>query len=107
MKEVDLSQISLLTQDDDGTLRLQGSRVTVDALIAAYRRGDTPDQIHEGFPSLSVDEIQKAIDWYLANRNDVDNYLKDRVVQAESMRRCIESRPDQAALREMLRERRS
>jgi uncharacterized protein (DUF433 family) len=106
MKELNFSQTSLFSQDEDGTLRLHGCRVTLDTLIAAYLRGDTPEQIHEGFPSLSLVEIQKAIDWYLANRSDVDDYLKDRLVEAESMRRCVESRPDQAALRQMMRERR-
>ena len=106
MKELNFSQTSLLTQDEDGTLRLHGSRVTLDTFIAAYLRGDTPEQIHEGFPTLAVVEIQEAIDWYLANRSDVDDYLKDRLVEAESMQRYIESRPEQAALRQMLRERR-
>ena len=106
MKEVNFSQTSLLSQNEDGTLRLHGSRVTLDTLIGAYLRGDTPGQIHEGFPSIAVVEIQKVIEWYLANRCDVDAYLEDRTAEAETMRRWIESRPEQATLREMLRERR-
>ena len=106
MKQLNVSQISPLTQDPDGTLRLHGSRVTLDTFIAACNRGDTPEQIHEGFPALSAVVIQRTLDWYLANQRDVDEYLSDRVVEAEVMRRCVERRADQVALREMLRERR-
>ena len=88
-----------------GTFRLRGSRVTLDTFVTAYKRGETVEQIHEGFPSLSLEKIQKAIDWYLANQDHADNYLNDRFVEGEELRRHIQSRPEYTAFREMLRER--
>ena len=32
-----------LTEDDDGVIRVGGSRVTLDTVIHAYRKGFTPD----------------------------------------------------------------
>src|SRR4029453_9668216 len=39
-----------LDQDDDGTIRLRGSRVTLETLVGAFKRGDSPEEIQEGFP---------------------------------------------------------
>ena len=93
-----------LRQDDGGTIRVTGSRVTIDTLVARYWQGDTFEDIHEGFPSVSVDAIQKIINWYLANRSEVDEYLRKRYDEAEILRQKIESQPSyQAFLKEFER----
>ena len=91
-----------LRQDAGGTIRVTGSRITIDILIARYWQGDTFEDIHEGFPSVSVEAIQKIINWYLANRSEVDEYIRKRDEEAETLRREIESQPGYIALREKL-----
>ena len=95
-----------LRQDDGGTIRVTGSRITIDILVARYWQGDTFEEIHEGFPSVPVEAIQKIINWYLANRSEVDEYLRKRAEEAEILRREIESQPRyQAFLKEFERRR--
>jgi len=88
-----------LRRDDAGTIRVTGSRVTIDILVARYWQGHTFEEIHEGFPSVSVEAIQKIINWYLANRSEVDEYLRKENEEAEMLRREIESQPGYIALR--------
>lgn len=93
-----------LRQDDGGMIRVTGSRVTIDILVARYWRGDTFEEIHEGFPSVSIEAIQKIIHWYLANRSEVDEYIRRENEKAERLRQKIESQPSyQAFLKEFER----
>ena len=47
---LEFSLTAPLDQDDDGTVRLRGSRVTLETLVGAFKRGDSPEEIQEGFP---------------------------------------------------------
>ena len=106
MKQLNFSQMAPVSQDPDGTIRLHGSRVTLDTLIAVFKRGDTAVEIQEGFPSLRLSQINDAIAWYLSNQVDADNYLDERAAQSEAIRQLVKSRPDHVAFREMMRQRR-
>ena len=96
-----------LTQNADGTIRVKGSRVTISSLVAKYLQGDTVDDIHEGFPSVPPEAIEKIINWYLANRTEVDEYIRKQDEEAEIIRREIESQPANIALREKLMRRKA
>ena len=106
MKLLNIARTAPLNQDSEGTIRLRGSRVTLDTLVRALKNGNTPEQIQQGFPSLSLAQINGAIAWYLNHQAAVEEYLKERDVEAESVRRDVESRPDHAELRETIRQRR-
>jgi uncharacterized protein (DUF433 family) len=95
-----------LNQDRDGTIRVKGSRVTLDTLVGIFKRGDTLEEIHEGFPSLSLEQINAVIGWYLNHQAEADEYLEERYIEAERLRREIESQPEYIAFREKLQRRR-
>jgi uncharacterized protein (DUF433 family) len=95
-----------LDQDDDGTIRLRGSRVTLETLVGAFKRGDSPEEIQEGFPGLSLAQIYGAIAWYLDNQVDAELYLNQRGTEAAETRHQIERRPEYTAFRESMRRRR-
>jgi uncharacterized protein (DUF433 family) len=95
-----------LDQDEDGTIRLKGSRVTLETLVGAIKRGDTPEEIQEGFPGLALAQIQGAIAWYFKNQVDADNYLNQRATEADATRHQLESQPDYTTFRELMRRRR-
>jgi hypothetical protein len=56
---------SPLHQDVEGSIRVIGSRITLDTLVHKFQLGDTPEDLHEGFPSLSLAQIRAVIAWYL------------------------------------------
>jgi len=92
-----------LNYDDKGTIRVKGSRVTLDTIVGRMQVGDTLEEIHEGFPSVTLAQINTIIDWYLNNQVEADEYLQEQEAEGERLRKEIESRPEYAAFREKLR----
>jgi len=105
MIQLDLTQTPPLVQEDDGTVRLAGSRVTLDTIVGAYRRGDIPHEIQEGFSSISMRQIYGTIAYYLEHEAEVEAYLEWRKEAGEAIRREIESGQDTIGFRERLRKR--
>ncbi len=91
MIQLETKQTLPLTLWEDGTIRITNSRVTLDVIIHAYLRGEAPEEIHEGFPSLKLRDIYGAIYYYLENKDRVDEYLRDQERLAEETRHFIES----------------
>ncbi|HEX7334544.1 MAG TPA: DUF433 domain-containing protein [Pyrinomonadaceae bacterium] len=94
-----------LTQWENGTIRVIGSRVTLDTIIGRMQVGDTPEEIHEGFPTVTLEQINTIIGWYLNNQVEADEYLQEQDAEAERIRQEIESEPEYIARREELRRR--
>jgi uncharacterized protein (DUF433 family) len=42
-----------------------GTRIMPDAILNSYELGDTVERIHEGFPTLSVPQIERLIEFGL------------------------------------------
>lgn len=95
-----------LHEDESGTVRVKGSRITLDIIVGAFNRGETAEEIQDGFPTLSVAQVNAVIAWYLNNRLDADDYLKTCEEEAEALRRIIESQPSYIARRARLLKRR-
>jgi len=92
--------------DEYGAIRVGGTRVLLDLIVIRYQQGDTPEQIHEGFPTVKLADIYAVITYYLSNKEVVDEYLRRRDEEAKEIRRKIEAeRPDFFALEAILRER--
>ena len=95
-----------LRKDEYGAVRIANTRVTLDVIVAAYQHGDTPEEINEGFPSLTLADIYAVIAYYLNNQEQLDAYLRERDEQAEKIHREIEAkRPDMFDLRPKLMKR--
>ena len=92
-----------LNYDDRGTIRVKGSRVTLDTLVGYMQVGETPEELHEGFPSVTLAEINTILDWYRNNQVEADKYLREQEAEGERIRKEIESQPEYAAFREKLR----
>lgn len=98
--------IDVIVTDDNGTIRIKGSRVSLDAIVYQFKLGATAEQIQEDFPSLSLREVYGAIYFYLNNEAEIDEYLK-RQEQAEAETiNFIDEHFDSSALRERIRARR-
>jgi uncharacterized protein (DUF433 family) len=92
--------------DADGVVRVVGSRVTLDTIIAAFDEGATPEQIMQDYSSLDLMDIYAVIAYSLRHRPEVDVYLRERARQAEEVREQVAARFDQRGLRERLLARR-
>jgi len=95
---------SPLHQDDRGSIRVIGSRITLDTLVGIYKRGDTLEEIHEGFPSLSLDQIKGVIAWYLNHTSEANEYLA-REGEGDEILKRLQSDPKHQELRELIKQR--
>ncbi|HET6851024.1 MAG TPA: DUF433 domain-containing protein [Pyrinomonadaceae bacterium] len=96
---------SPLHQDDRGAIRVIGSRITLDTLMAAYQRGDAVEEIHDGFPSLSLAQIKSVIAWYLTHTSEADEYLAKGDAEEEELIKRLQSDPRHKERRELLKQR--
>jgi uncharacterized protein (DUF433 family) len=94
-----------LVQDANGTIHVEGSRITLDTIIGQYKQGATPEQIQEDFPTLSLRDIYSVITYYLTYPNEVENYLKERKKEAAQIRAKIEAEFSTQNFRELIRNR--
>ena len=106
MEQLDLTYTVPLTQDQEGTIRIRGSRVTLGSILHSFQQGATAEQIHDSFPSVALRDIYGAIAYYLEHREQIDEYLKAQAQSARDLRRSFENRLDVVAFRDRIRVRR-
>jgi uncharacterized protein (DUF433 family) len=54
-----------------------GSRVSLDSLVYAFLRGESPEGIAESFPAVTLEQVYGAIAFYLSNQETIDAYLQE------------------------------
>ena len=59
----------------EGGYYVTGTRVSLDSLIHAFRRGESPETICQNFEVLQLEEVYGAIAFYLANQAVIVAYL--------------------------------
>jgi len=62
--------------DSQGVPRVGSLAVSLDSVVIAFQEGHSPETIQQLYPALSLEEVYGAVAYYLANRNEVDQYLK-------------------------------
>jgi uncharacterized protein (DUF433 family) len=50
---------------------VRGTRILPDAIVGSYDLGETIDELREGFPSLTVSQIERLIEFSQAQRRQV------------------------------------
>lgn len=73
----------------DGGYWIEGTRVSLDSIVYDFLDGMSPDTIAENFPVLTLEEVYGAITFYLANRGEVDAYLRGADAQFESFQNRV------------------
>ena len=82
-----------LVQLENGAIRVRNSRVTLETIVIRAQVGDTIEDIHRGFPTVSVSQIKDILAWYHDNRAEADEYLQQIEEEWEKLRQWIESQP--------------
>jgi uncharacterized protein (DUF433 family) len=92
--------------DDDGVLRVEGTRVRLETIIDAFKSGSAAEEILLKYPSLNLTDIYAVITYYLWSREEVEAYLEERRRVGEAVRRENETCFPPAGVRERLLARR-
>jgi uncharacterized protein (DUF433 family) len=70
----------------DSGYYIKDARVSLDSVVYAFLRGESPEGIAESFPSLGLEQIFGALAFYIANREVVDQYLREGREEFEALR---------------------
>jgi len=90
------------TVTEQGTILISGTRVSLDSILYHYKLGATPEQIACKFQGLRLADIHLAIAYYLNNRDEVEEYLRQQEAKGDALQQILESDPNyQAAMSEM------
>lgn len=92
-----------LQEWEDGSVRVAGTRVTLETLLGLFNTGVPPEEIARRFDALRLADVYAVVAYYLDNVEAVDAYLGERERLGEELRREAERRfPEQQGLRERL-----
>lgn len=69
-----------------GGYYVAGTRVSLDSVVYAFLRGESPEGIADSFPALSLEQVYGAIAFYLGRREHIDAYLESGQAEFERLR---------------------
>jgi len=87
-------------EERQGNYYVAGTRISLDSIVHAFHRGDSPEAICQNFELLRLKEVYGAIAYYLANQAEIDAYLIRQDEKSAEGRRNVET--PSADLRERL-----
>jgi len=56
-------------------IRLRGSRIGIEAILAEYQEGALPEEIALNYPPVTLEQVHAVITYYLSHRTEMDEYL--------------------------------
>ncbi len=86
-----------LVVTEQGTIRIKGSRVSLDSIIHHFKLGATAEQIVQSFSTLSLGDVYSSIAYYLTHREVIEEYLQQQEAAADVLQEQLESSPDYQA----------
>jgi len=89
-----VTEVMPLEIDQDGTIRIGETRVTLDVVITAFAAGATAEEIVQQYPSLQLADVYHVIGYDLRRPSQIDAYLQQRQAQADAVRQQNEARFD-------------
>ncbi|HKP51272.1 MAG TPA: DUF433 domain-containing protein [Chloroflexia bacterium] len=93
--------------DEDGVVRVNGTRVPLDIIVDAFQDGASAEEIVIRYPTLRLTDVYAVIAYYLHHQTEVDAYLEGERALDDQARQDIEAGPDMIAIRERLLTRQS
>jgi len=94
MNTVDFEPLTVtvpLREDPPGVFRVGNTRVLLELVLHAFKRGESPEAIVRSYRSLRLADVYAVISRYLANPAPFDEYLRRCDEQAEAVRRKLEA----------------
>ncbi len=68
---------------DASTIKIKGHRIGIEHVLRYYLEGYSPEEIAQEYPGLSLETIYATITYYLANQQEIDAYLENRINRDE------------------------
>jgi len=68
----------------DAGFYLIGSRVPIDRVVWEYRNGEDPETIQSHYSTLSLEQVNGAITFYLNHKDEVEQVMEERKRQEDT-----------------------
>ncbi len=92
-----------LRELENGAVRIEGTRVSLDSVIHHFNQGRSPEDIVRSFTTLKLRDVYLVIAYYLDHREAVDAYIQRQEAEADELQRSIEAnQPSNAEFRARL-----
>ena len=88
-------------------VRVGGTRVTLDTVVAAFREGAAAEEIVYQYPSLNLADVYSVIGYYLQRQAVIEAYLHRRRQHRDMVHAQNQTRFDPQGIRERLLARRA
>jgi uncharacterized protein (DUF433 family) len=95
-----------LTKLKYGDIRLTGHRIDLLHVVNLYNEGKTTEQICDEFDTLSIPLVSQVLEFYLANKNEVDDYVAKCHAEIDRQAAAPRKGPDLAELQRRMEARR-
>lgn len=79
-----------LVRDHLGRLMVPGTRISLDILVAAFKRGESPEAIHDDYETVSLADVYAILSYYLRHRAEVEAYLAEQAEEGAAVQARIE-----------------
>ena len=86
----------------DGVMRVRGTRVTLETVLAAFAEGATAEEIAQQYPSISLADAYQVIGYGLRHSSELEPYLARRRQDIREARSSNESRWPPDGIRDRL-----
>ncbi|MDR2454380.1 MAG: DUF433 domain-containing protein [Bifidobacteriaceae bacterium] len=91
-----------LTWDQAGRLVVPGTRISLEVLVEDFKRGRTPEAVHEAYETVSLADVYAVFSYYLRHRPAVEAYLAQHAREAAQVRQRVEAASPTQGLRAQL-----
>jgi uncharacterized protein (DUF433 family) len=60
-----------------GEPTVQGSSITVRTIVERTKMGDTPEEVVEAYPVLTLAQVHAALGYYCEHPGEIENYIQE------------------------------
>jgi uncharacterized protein (DUF433 family) len=92
-----------LTEWPGNNIVLTGHRIGLYHVVTSYKEGMSVEQLHEEYPTLEPELIQKVLDFYHANQAEVDTYVAETRAELDRQYEELAASPRRINREELLR----
>lgn len=80
-----------LVRDQAGRLMVPGTRISLDVLVADFKRGKTPEAVRDSYETVSLADVYAIFTYYLRHRAEVEAYLAGQEREGAEIQERIEA----------------
>jgi uncharacterized protein (DUF433 family) len=91
-----------ITIDEHGVARVGGTRIPLETIIGAFRRGASPEEIVHAYSALRLSDVYKVISFIIDNPGEIAEYMKEVSADRTASLKLFEEHGDLYYLRDKL-----